>query len=155
MLLQPHWRTLKDLNIQDSSQKPAEKTSEQQQAESIARQRNEALLRVHRCALNAFYGILGLQDVRSTVTELKIKKAYHKLSLLIHPDKNEHEYVEAAFKMINSVFEVLGDKVKRAKYDENYSARRWADSGVSIINHTGTCHGFSRFASSCLFSSFG
>jgi len=76
-----------------------------------------AVLRVRRCSPTAFYEILGLEDVKATVTETEIKKAYRKQSLLTHPDKNGHEHADEAFKMVSRAFGVLGDKEKRAKFD--------------------------------------
>jgi len=76
-----------------------------------------AVLRVRRCSPTAFYDILGLEEVKTTVTDTEIKKAYRKLSLLTHPDKNGHEHADEAFKMVSRAFGVLGDKEKRTKFD--------------------------------------
>ena len=76
-----------------------------------------AVIRVRRCAPTAFYDILGLEEVKTTVTESEIKKAYRKLSLLTHPDKNGHEHADEAFKMVSRAFGVLSDKDKKAKFD--------------------------------------
>ena len=76
-----------------------------------------AVLRVRKCSPTAFYDILGLEEVKATVTETEIKKAYRKLSLLTHPDKNGHEHADEAFKMVSRAFGVLSDKDKKAKYD--------------------------------------
>ena len=76
-----------------------------------------AVVRVRRCSPTAFYDILGLEEVKITVTETEIKKAYRKLSLLTHPDKNGHEHADEAFKMVSRAFGVLGDKDKKAKFD--------------------------------------
>lgn len=76
-----------------------------------------AVLRVRRCQPTAFYEILGLEEVRATVTESEIKKAYRKLSLLTHPDKNGHEHADEAFKMVSRAFGVLSDPDKKAKFD--------------------------------------
>jgi DnaJ family protein B protein 12 len=78
-----------------------------------------AVIRVRRCSPTAFYEILDLESVRTTVTESEIKKAYRKLSLLTHPDKNGHEHADEAFKMVSRAFGVLGDKEKREKYDRH------------------------------------
>ena len=57
-------------------------------------------------------------------TEKEIKKAYHKLSKKYHPDKQhgktEEEKAEAEQKMkeLNEAQEVLLDKNKRQKFDE-------------------------------------
>jgi len=75
------------------------------------------VLRVRRCKPTAFYEILNLESVRTTVTDTEIKKAYRKISLLTHPDKNGHEHADEAFKMVSRAFGVLGDPDKRTKYD--------------------------------------
>ncbi|RDW60744.1 hypothetical protein BP6252_12127 [Coleophoma cylindrospora] len=77
-----------------------------------------AVLRVRRCSPTAFYDILGLETVKTTVTESEIKKAYRKLSLLTHPDKNGHEHADEAFKMVSRAFGVLGDAEKKLKFDK-------------------------------------
>ncbi|KAL9062176.1 MAG: hypothetical protein Q9157_009156, partial [Trypethelium eluteriae] len=57
-----------------------------------------AVIRVKRCKATAFYDILGLEEVKTTCTDTEIKKAYRKLSLLTHPDKNGYEGADEAFK---------------------------------------------------------
>lgn len=54
-----------------------------------------AVIRVRKCAPTAFYEILG---VEKTVSDAEIKKAYKKLSLLTHPDKNGYGGADEAFK---------------------------------------------------------
>jgi len=76
-----------------------------------------AVIRVRKCSPTAFYDILGLESVKTTVTDSEIKKAYRKLSLLTHPDKNGHKHADEAFKMVSRAFGVLSDKDKKAKYD--------------------------------------
>lgn len=75
------------------------------------------VLRVRRCQPTAFYEILNLESVKTTVTDTEIKKAYRKISLLTHPDKNGHEHADEAFKMVSRAFGVLGDPDKKTKYD--------------------------------------
>ena len=54
-----------------------------------------AVIRVRKCSATAFYEILGLEK---TVSDAEIKKAYRKLSLLTHPDKNGYDGADEAFK---------------------------------------------------------
>lgn len=53
-----------------------------------------------------------------------MKKAYHKLSLKVHPDRvAEDEKIEATekFKVLGSIYAILTDKDQRAHYDETKS----------------------------------
>lgn len=51
-------------------------------------------------------------------TEAQIKKAYRKLSLKYHPDKQKHENdAEKMFHKIARAYEVLSDSDKRQIYD--------------------------------------
>ena len=51
--------------------------------------------------------------------EKEIKKAFRRLALRYHPDKNPENIAEAGekFKEINEAYEILGDKYKRQQYD--------------------------------------
>ncbi|KAK5138271.1 hypothetical protein LTR08_003332 [Meristemomyces frigidus] len=76
-----------------------------------------AVIRVKRCPPTAFYAILDLEALRATCSDGDIKKAYRKLSLLTHPDKNGYGGADEAFKMVSRAFQVLSDGDKRAKFD--------------------------------------
>ena len=69
-----------------------------------------------------YYKILG---VPKNSTEDEIKRAYRRLALKLHPDKNPgNKAAEEKFKEINEAYEVLRDKDKRSRYDqlgESYS----------------------------------
>ncbi|KAL8997592.1 MAG: hypothetical protein Q9188_006285 [Gyalolechia gomerana] len=73
-----------------------------------------AVIRVRRCSATAFYEILGLEK---SCSDAQIKKAYRKLSLLTHPDKNGYDGADEAFKLVSRAFQVLSDAEKKQKYD--------------------------------------
>jgi DnaJ family protein B protein 12 len=77
-----------------------------------------AVLRVRRCGPTAFYDILGLEEVKTSCSEGDIKKAYRKLSLLTHPDKNGYDGADEAFKMVSRAFQILSDSDKKSKFDK-------------------------------------
>ncbi|NP_001157386.1 DnaJ (Hsp40) homolog 10 [Bombyx mori] len=63
-------------------------------------------------------------QIPETASEKEVKKAYHKLSLKVHPDRvSEDQKLEATekFKVLGSIHEILSDKNKRAVYDETKS----------------------------------
>ncbi|XP_076914442.1 chaperone protein dnaJ 6-like [Bidens hawaiensis] len=62
------------------------------------------------------YEILG---VKKTASQQEIKKAYHKLALRLHPDKNPgDEDAKEKFQQLQKVISILGDEEKRAVYDQ-------------------------------------
>ncbi|XP_033103664.1 dnaJ homolog subfamily B member 12-like [Anneissia japonica] len=72
----------------------------------------EAVNRLKKCS--NFYEILG---VEKNAEEMEIKKAYRKLALQFHPDKNHAPGASEAFKAIGKAFNVLRDPEKRKRYD--------------------------------------
>ncbi|XP_004136585.1 chaperone protein dnaJ 6 [Cucumis sativus] len=66
--------------------------------------------------LNSLYQILG---VERTASQPEIKKAYYKLALRLHPDKNPgDEEAKEKFQQLQKVMSILGDEEKRAVYDQ-------------------------------------
>jgi molecular chaperone DnaJ len=72
------------------------------------------------------YEVLG---VSRTASDDEIKKAYRQLSKKHHPDLNRNDpKAEGKFKEINAAYEVLGDKQKRAQYDQ-FGAASFGNGG--------------------------
>ena len=72
-----------------------------------------------------YYDILGINKSASSD---EIKKQFRKLALKYHPDRNPgNSQAEAKFKEISEAYEVLGDKDKRAKYDQ--FGKYWQQTG--------------------------
>lgn len=63
-----------------------------------------------------YYKILG---VSKSATSDDIRKAYRKLALQYHPDRNKTKEAESKFKEINEAYEVLSDKQKKQQYDND------------------------------------
>jgi curved DNA-binding protein CbpA len=61
-----------------------------------------------------YYQILG---VTYSATQHEIKRAYRRLAVLYHPDKNRDPAAENIFKSINEAYDVLSDPAKKSIYD--------------------------------------
>ena len=61
-----------------------------------------------------YYQTLG---VKYSASHEEIKRAYRKLAVQYHPDKNPDPAAENIFKNINEAYDVLGDPVKKSMYD--------------------------------------
>jgi molecular chaperone DnaJ len=72
--------------------------------------------------VSEFYSLLGISREAS---DTEIKKAYRKLAMEYHPDRNPSPQAEAKFKEITEAYEVLRDPQKRAMYD------RYGKAGLS------------------------
>ena len=68
-----------------------------------------------------YYDILELSaKPRTAVTSLDIRKAYRRLALQYHPDRNagpDQEQCKVKFQQISHAYEVLGDEQRRKEYD--------------------------------------
>jgi len=76
-----------------------------------------------------YYKILG---VERTANKDEIKRAYRKLALKTHPDKNPGDSkAEENFKEINEAYQVLSDPEKRSRYDQlGESYTQWQRGGA-------------------------
>eukprot|EP01018_Ginkgo_biloba_P009504 Gb_30601 [translate_table: standard] len=75
-------------------------------------EQSEIVRRIRRS--KDYYEILGL--IRDC-SEAEVKKAYRKLSLKVHPDKNKSPGAEEAFKAVSKAFNCLSNPDLREKYD--------------------------------------
>ncbi|KAF9924052.1 hypothetical protein FBU30_005926 [Linnemannia zychae] len=87
--------------------KPAERDYTPEQA---------AAVKTVRSSGGDFYKVLG---VKKDATDVEIKKAYRKLALQMHPDKNGAPGADEAFKIVSKAFTVLSDPQKRAIFDQH------------------------------------
>ncbi|XP_076242254.1 dnaJ homolog subfamily C member 9-like [Calliopsis andreniformis] len=89
-----------------------------------------------------FYEVL---KIPKTANDKQVKKAYHQLSLLVHPDRVEEEIKTEAtekFKVLGRIYSILSDSEKRKVYDqsgeydeesEEVMLRNWADYWRSLF----------------------
>ncbi|CAG5121780.1 unnamed protein product, partial [Candidula unifasciata] len=62
-----------------------------------------------------FYQVFGIDQSASSSD---VRKAYRRLSLQYHPDKNDADNAEEQFRQIVAVYEVLKDEKKRERYNQ-------------------------------------
>ncbi|XP_021922202.1 dnaJ homolog subfamily B member 12 isoform X2 [Zootermopsis nevadensis] len=120
-----------------------QQTEQQQQSRSAGdkefnKEHLEAVKRIKKC--KDYYEILG---VSKEATDSDIKKAYKKLALLLHPDKNKCPGAAEAFKAIGNAAAILLDATKRKQYDmygpeeeRIQHAQRHAHGGYHEYNYT-------------------
>lgn len=89
-----------------------------------------------------YYKVLGVDENASAK---EIKKAYKKLAVKYHPDKNQDDKAaEEKFKEVNEAYEVLGDPEKRKKYDKlgaNWEAYQQGGGGFDWSQYGGAHRG--------------
>ncbi|KAK6518865.1 hypothetical protein TWF281_003556 [Arthrobotrys megalospora] len=102
----------------DTSSSGAARNREHQQGKQdreYTSTQKAAVDRVRKCKPTAYYEIL---NIKVEADDGEIKKAYKKLALVMHPDKNGAPGADEAFKLIAKAFQVLSDPQKRAIFDK-------------------------------------
>ncbi|XP_069662456.1 dnaJ homolog subfamily C member 14 [Haliaeetus albicilla] len=82
-----------------------------------------AMAEVPEEELNPFQ-VLG---VEATASDAELKKAYRRLAVLVHPDKNEHPRAEAAFKVLRAAWDMVSSPERRKEYE----IKRMAESELT------------------------
>ncbi len=85
-----------------------------------------------------YYEVLG---VAKSASEQELKKAYRRVAMKFHPDRNpDNKEAEDKFKEASEAYEVLSDKNKRAAYDQ------YGHAGVEGAGMGGGAGGFGNFS---------
>ncbi|THH29509.1 hypothetical protein EUX98_g4668 [Antrodiella citrinella] len=90
--------------------------------------------RIRMCKVTEYYEIMSL---KRDCEETDVKKAYRKLALTLHPDKNGAPGADEAFKMVSKAFQVLSDPQKRAAFDQHGSDPESRFGGMSSASRGG------------------
>mmetsp|Transcript_1919 Transcript_1919/g.3922 ORF Transcript_1919/g.3922 Transcript_1919/m.3922 type:complete len:144 (+) Transcript_1919:641-1072(+) len=106
LLMLPRLLILLNVDISAASQNRIQ-TLTQQQQQPPAPPSNLDNVHCH-------YTVLGITQ---TASSAEIKKAYHKMALKYHPDKNSEEGAADIFRRVKMAYEILGNDQTRISYD--------------------------------------
>ncbi|KAM5369266.1 hypothetical protein ACJZ2D_009087 [Fusarium nematophilum] len=94
------WKSIQELDPEDRN---------------VQREIRKAELELKKAQRKDYYKIVG---VEKTATADEIKRAYRKMAVKLHPDKNPGDpHAEEKFKDLQEAYETLSDPQKRARYD--------------------------------------
>jgi len=113
------------------------KTADPEPSQEFSKDQLDAVKKVKVC--RDYYEILG---VAKEATDSELKKAYRKMALQFHPDKNKCPGASEAFKAIGNAFAILSDTEKRKQYDL-YGPME-DQSNLRRHTHRGNRHDYSR-----------
>ena len=84
--------------------------------------------------MSNYYEVLGVPE---TASQEEIKKAYRKLSLQYHPDRNANSAESTTkFQSISAAYDIIGDEGKRRQHDMQ-SKMQFAPGGMPFPHHMG------------------
>ena len=81
-----------------------------------------------------WYKLLGLKDFSSATTTSDVKKAYKKLALVHHPDKNSAPISTKLFKLVSEASRVLCNDAEREKWWRQQQRRKTTTTSHSSAN---------------------
>ncbi|KAH8108330.1 DnaJ-domain-containing protein [Phellopilus nigrolimitatus] len=116
-----HRHTSSNVNASASSSKPAASgtaSGNGGKKREFTPEQAAIVKRIRTCKITEYYEIMSL---KKDCEETEVKKAYRKLALQLHPDKNGAPGADEAFKMVSKAFQILSDPDKRAAYDRHGS----------------------------------
>ncbi|KAB5555701.1 hypothetical protein PHYPO_G00037150 [Pangasianodon hypophthalmus] len=100
-------------NQSSANNHSAAEETRSESAKAYTTEQADAVKRIKQC--KNYYEILGVQKDAS---DDDLKKAYRKLALKFHPDKNHAPGATEAFKAIGNAYAVLSNPEKRRHYDQ-------------------------------------
>ncbi|CAL1715097.1 unnamed protein product [Somion occarium] len=114
--------------VNGSTKPSTSRVNSEQKKREYTPEQAAVVKRIRTCKVTEYYEILS---VKRDCDETEIKKAYRKLALTLHPDKNGAPGADEAFKLVSKAFQVLSDPQKRATYDRHGSDPESRFSGMS------------------------